>query len=95
MFCRTVLAFISCLWLAFCIASPQHDTQPVPSDLFNSLEELSRLVDIAYCVGTTGVQEPFQCLSHCAEFPDLELLTVSHLESSQIANPGSRNPYYS
>lgn len=81
MFNRTVLAFIHCLWVSICIASPQNGSQPVPSELFSSLEELSRLVDIAYCVGTTGVQEPFQCLSHCAEFPDLQLLTVSPLES--------------
>ena len=55
----------------------QNDTRPVSSELFNSLEELSRLVDISYCVGTTGVQKPFQCLSHCAEFPNLELIQVS------------------
>ncbi|CRL27112.1 Lipase, class 3 [Penicillium camemberti] len=48
----------------------------VSTDLFNSLEELSRLVDISYCVGTTGVQQPFQCLSRCTEFPDLELVTT-------------------
>ncbi|KAJ5157541.1 Lipase A [Penicillium canariense] len=54
--------------------SPQNDTRPVSSELFNSLEELSRLVDISYCVGTTGVQKPFQCLSHCVEFPNLELI---------------------
>ncbi|KAJ5774621.1 hypothetical protein N7457_009517 [Penicillium paradoxum] len=48
----------------------------VSTDLFNSLEELSRIVDISYCVGTTGVQQPFQCLSHCTEFPDLELITT-------------------
>ncbi|KAF7517747.1 hypothetical protein PCG10_001003 [Penicillium crustosum] len=53
----------------------------VSTDLFNSLEELSRLVDISYCVGTTGVQQPFQCLSRCIEFPDLELVTVSHLQT--------------
>lgn len=80
MFYHTIIAFVHCIWVVVCIASPQNEPQPVPSELFNSLEELSRLVDIAYCVGTTGVQEPFQCLSHCAEFPDLQLLTVSFLE---------------
>jgi hypothetical protein len=29
----------------------------VSNELFNSLEELSRIVDISYCVGTTGVEE--------------------------------------
>lgn len=55
----------------------QNETRFVSKELFNSLEELSRLVDISYCVGTTGVQEPFQCLSRCVEFPNLELVTVS------------------
>ena len=59
------------------LTQAQNDTRPVSSELFNSLEELSLLVDISYCVGTTGVQKPFQCLSHCAEFPNLELIQVS------------------
>jgi hypothetical protein len=59
------------------LATAQNDTRPVSNELFNSLEELSRLVDISYCVGTTGVQKPFQCLSHCTEFPNLELIEVS------------------
>lgn len=52
---------------------PKH----ISNELFDSLEELSRLVDISYCVGTSGVQQPFKCLSHCEEFPNLELITVS------------------
>ena len=48
----------------------------ISPELFNSLEELSRLVDISYCVGTTGVQNPFECLSHCNEFQGFELVTV-------------------
>ncbi|KAJ5364433.1 Lipase A [Penicillium cataractarum] len=56
------------------LTTAQNDPKPVSNELFNSLEELSRLVDISYCVGTTGVQKPFQCLSHCAEFPNLELI---------------------
>jgi triacylglycerol lipase len=63
--------------LIFGLTQAQNDTRPISSELFNSLEELSRLVDISYCVGTTGVQKPFQCLSHCAEFPNLELIQVS------------------
>ncbi|KAJ5257287.1 hypothetical protein N7478_013391 [Penicillium angulare] len=74
MISRIGLAFIYSLWSTVCVASSQNDTKPVSSELFNSLEELSRLVDIAYCVSTTGVQEPFQCLSHCAEFPEMELI---------------------
>lgn len=58
-------------------ATAQTGSNNVSQYLFNSLEELSRLVDISYCVGTTGVQRPFQCLSRCDDFPDFELLTVS------------------
>ncbi|KAF3358180.1 Lipase A like protein [Verticillium longisporum] len=47
--------------------------QPVSVALFSSLERMSRLVDIAYCVGTTGVSEPFSCASRCIEFPTLVL----------------------
>lgn len=61
------------------VATAQNKYEHVSTELFNSLEELSRIVDISYCVGTTGVQQPFQCLSRCIEFPDLELVTVSHL----------------
>jgi len=42
--------------------------------LFAELEELSRIVDISYCVGTTGISKPFQCASRCNEFPDFELV---------------------
>ncbi|RPB11172.1 alpha/beta-hydrolase [Morchella conica CCBAS932] len=36
---------------------------------------LSRIVDIAYCVGSlnTGVSKPFQCLSFCKDFPTFTL----------------------
>lgn len=69
------LYFLS--WLG--VALGGNETRHISSDLFNSLEELSRIVDISYCVSTTGIQEPFQCLSHCVEFPNLELVTVSAL----------------
>ncbi|PLN84231.1 alpha/beta-hydrolase [Aspergillus taichungensis] len=48
----------------------------IPRKLFSSLEQLARLVDISYCVGSTGIQKPFKCLSHCADFEDLELITT-------------------
>ncbi|KAF8252760.1 alpha/beta-hydrolase [Wilcoxina mikolae CBS 423.85] len=43
---------------------------------FDDFEELSRIVDIAYCVGTmnTGIDPPFQCLSYCKDFPSFELV---------------------
>jgi len=51
----------------------------VSIELFSELEELARIVDISYCVGLTGlgITQPFQCLSHCSEFPSFELITVS------------------
>ncbi|KAI1828633.1 Alpha/Beta hydrolase protein [Xylaria intraflava] len=45
-------------------------------DLFASLERTSRLVDISYCVGTTGIRPPFSCVSRCKDFPSLELVTT-------------------
>ncbi|KAJ5694075.1 hypothetical protein N7536_004487 [Penicillium majusculum] len=64
------------LYICFLSFTTAQARKHVSTDLFNSLEELSRLVDISYCVGTTGVQQPFQCLSRCIEFPDLELVTT-------------------
>lgn len=49
----------------------------LPKALFDDLEELARLVDISYCVGSTGLREPFDCLNHCKEFEGFELVTVS------------------
>ena len=73
-----VLLWIT-LWLWGHVSAEYGTSSPISSELFISLEELSRLVDVSYCVGTTGVQAPFECLSHCAEFPSLELVTVSVL----------------
>jgi hypothetical protein len=50
----------------------------VTQDTFDALEELARLVDIAYCVGSSGVQKPFQCLSRCDDFPGFELVSTWH-----------------
>ncbi|PNY28270.1 Mono-and diacylglycerol lipase [Tolypocladium capitatum] len=44
--------------------------------LFADLERLSRIVDISYCIGNTGVRKPFQCVSRCNEFPELSLVTT-------------------
>lgn len=55
-----------------------HDTS-ISVELFAELEELSRIVDISYCVGTAGlgIQKPFSCASRCGEFESFELVTVS------------------
>lgn len=84
------------LYICFLSFTTAQTKKHVSTDLFNSLEELSRLVDISYCVGTTGVQQPFQCLSRCIEFPDLELVTVSHLQTlistKTRQHPTNQNP---
>lgn len=54
----------------------ENDTREVSPEVFESLEELARLVDISYCVGSTGIQQPFRCLSRCSEFKGFELVTV-------------------
>src|SRR5437879_13805418 len=53
-------------------------TTPISQSLFDEFEELSRIVDIAYCVGSlnTGVERPFECLSYCKDFPTFELKQV-------------------
>lgn len=58
-------------------------THNVSAELFVRLEELSRLVDIAYCVGTTGIATPFICASRCQEFPDFQLVTVRPVSQRQ------------
>ncbi|RDA92296.1 hypothetical protein CP533_3274 [Ophiocordyceps camponoti-saundersi (nom. inval.)] len=51
-------------------------TSTIPTNLFTDLERLSRIADIAYCVGNSGVRKPFRCLSHCSDFPSLSLATT-------------------
>ncbi|KAK3362230.1 lipase [Lasiosphaeria hispida] len=59
------------------LASDSDDGDPPPSGVsvpfFASLERFARLVDITYCVGTTGVSPPFSCASRCKDFPSLHL----------------------
>ncbi|KAK4162159.1 extracellular triacylglycerol [Cladorrhinum sp. PSN259] len=53
---------------------PPNPGDGVSPSFFASLERLSRLVDVAYCVGTTGVSKPFSCASRCKDFPTLQLV---------------------
>ncbi|KAJ6259971.1 Lipase [Drechslerella dactyloides] len=48
----------------------------ISADLYADFEELSRIVDITYCIGTPspGISEPFICPSHCAAFPSFQLI---------------------
>ncbi|OAX84975.1 hypothetical protein ACJ72_00655 [Emergomyces africanus] len=52
------------------------EERTISKELFSSLEELSRIVDITYCVGTTGVYKPFTCAGRCHEFEGFELVTT-------------------
>lgn len=69
-------------WAALSSALPAHppvtlDGNPISQHLFESLEELSRIVDISYCVGTSGIRKPFNCLSRCSDFEGgFELVTT-------------------
>ncbi|OJJ47441.1 hypothetical protein ASPZODRAFT_130904 [Penicilliopsis zonata CBS 506.65] len=58
------------------VAAQNGPEREVSAKLFESLEESSRLVDIAYCIGSTGVHKPFECLSRCQEFEGFELITT-------------------
>ncbi|KAJ9602359.1 hypothetical protein H2200_013214 [Cladophialophora chaetospira] len=70
---------ISCLWTTLGSAFPAAPTtligHEISQSLFSSLEELARIVDISYCVGTTGIHKPFKCLSRCGDFEGFELIT--------------------
>ena len=59
-------------------ASLATSNQNISAELFNDLEELSRIVDISYCVGVTGtgIQKPFLCASRCQDFDSFELVTT-------------------
>lgn len=65
----------------FPVAAESHTNSchDISAELFADLEELSRIVDISYCVGLTGtgIQKPFKCASRCHEFQGFELVTVS------------------
>lgn len=62
-----------------------NSSREVSQSLFDSLEELARLVDISYCVGSTGIQKPFSCLSRCSDFESFELVTVRTRRSFQVS----------
>lgn len=79
----TLLAFAT--WLTAVSALPAlvaAESRNISRSLFESLEELARIVDIAYCVGSSGIQKPFQCLSRCKEFEGFELVTVFECRGS-------------
>ncbi|KAK2871927.1 hypothetical protein FQN49_002704 [Arthroderma sp. PD_2] len=61
---------------AYSVSRPKDSSRQVSKPLFDELEELARIVDIAYCVGNWGIYEPFTCPGFCDEFPDFRLVKV-------------------
>ncbi|KAI8935824.1 hypothetical protein NX059_007341 [Plenodomus lindquistii] len=65
-------------WLPCCRG--EGNTTLISQDLFWELEQLARIVDISYCVGTAGlgIAKPFSCASRCADrdFESFELVTA-------------------
>ena len=86
---KIVALLVSSCWLSLVLGAPAlqapltgvslaTSSQNISVELFNDLEELSRVVDISYCVGITGtgIQKPFLCASRCQDFPSFELVTT-------------------
>ncbi|RAL08681.1 lipase family protein [Aspergillus homomorphus CBS 101889] len=55
---------------------PDEVQRSIPWELFDALNQLARVVDVSYCVGSTGLRRPFECLSHCADLEGFELITA-------------------
>lgn len=73
-----IIQSISTLQIPLMLDGPSRTNHGISADLFIELEELSRIVDIAYCVGLAGagIQKPFSCASRCDDFEGFELVTV-------------------
>ncbi|KAE8350173.1 Alpha/Beta hydrolase protein [Aspergillus coremiiformis] len=75
----SIIQYVSCLSTASIVSTYGQSNitnRNISRKAFDSLEELSRIVDVSYCVGSTGVRKPFDCLSRCDEFPGFELITT-------------------
>lgn len=78
------LLYLSLVWTVDALPTTQSPivhtlgaNRNITFELFAELEELACIVDISYCVGTTGIQKPFLCASRCQDFEGFELATVS------------------
>lgn len=90
-----IYALLVCLFGCYA-ASEQEPLLPhasndttVSVDLFRELEELARIVDISYCVGTAGlgISKPFECASRCSEFENFELVRVCFKPCNPLQPP--------
>jgi hypothetical protein len=78
---QSLWAYFLWLWTTLAAALPVQSPVTINGNeislsLFESLEELARIVDISYCVGTSGIRKPFNCLSRCSDFEGFELVTT-------------------
>ncbi|KAI1000996.1 hypothetical protein K3495_g7205 [Podosphaera aphanis] len=87
--CSSLFAYRVIILLAIILiqvsdtAVPHQQREPqwnrnTSQSLFQELEQLSRIVDISYCVGNTGISRPFNCASRCSDFPTFELIDTFH-----------------
>ena len=77
MFPTHILSILLSLYvITFALPTQTNNFRDVSQAVFESLEELARVVDVSYCVGTSGIQKPFKCLSRCNDFPGFELITT-------------------
>ncbi|KKK13410.1 hypothetical protein ARAM_007720 [Aspergillus rambellii] len=65
--------------------------QPVSPELFNSLEELARIVDISYCVGNTGSKNPSNASvtatsSRDSNYPSVKRIIIAFRGTYSITN---------
>ncbi|RMZ74075.1 Extracellular triacylglycerol lipase [Pyrenophora seminiperda CCB06] len=80
---RSLLVCCCCVLIVTAALAGAHNTANaslITQKLFWELEQLARIVDIAYCVGTAGlgIQKPFRCASRCSDgdFDTFELVTA-------------------
>lgn len=90
------LLYLSLLWTVDALPTTQSPilytagaNRNITFKLFAELEELARIVDISYCVGTTGIHKPFICASRCQDFKGFELVTVRRLIPTKLPIPKS------
>jgi hypothetical protein len=91
--------FFVCICVCVCVSAsaPAANDTLITQDLFWELEELARIVDITYCVGTAGlgIKKPFKCASRCGDrdFETFELVTVSRVVGAAFRRCHAYSPY--
>lgn len=77
---------ITTRWSPSISNEPPLTPDPISPDLYVTLINFSKLIDISYCISPlTSIQYPFHCDGDCSEFPHTEL--VHQWESSDFTRP--------